>query len=94
MREGERADGRKPRALTAEFRNEFRTAVLVAVFRGLADMMNSAGLPTSSCRKYMSEENSEELTQMSRSSCSAEFTNISANIGDQESVDSSEESDS
>ena len=43
--EGDRDDGEKLEDLTAAFRGEFRSSLLVAMCKGLADMLLAAGLP-------------------------------------------------
>ena len=43
--EGDRDDGEKTEDLTAAFRREFRASLLVASCKGLADMLNAAGMP-------------------------------------------------
>ena len=43
--EGDRHDGEKLEDLTAAFRGEFRSSLLVAMCKGLADMLLAAGLP-------------------------------------------------
>jgi hypothetical protein len=43
--EGDRDDGEKPETLTANFRRDFRSSLLVASCKGLADMLLSAGMP-------------------------------------------------
>ena len=53
-REGDRDDGLSPATLAARFRNEFRGRMLTAMAKGQARMMMSAGLPSSSCKKYSS----------------------------------------
>jgi hypothetical protein len=45
MLEGDRDDGEKLEDLTAAFRGEFRSSLLVAMCKGLADMLLAAGLP-------------------------------------------------
>ena len=45
MLEGDRDDGEKLEDLTAAFRGEFRSSLLVAMYKGLADMLLAAGLP-------------------------------------------------
>jgi hypothetical protein len=51
-REGPRADGRKIEHLTADFRSRFRSSIHIAVAKGLARMISSAGFPTTSCAKH------------------------------------------
>jgi len=46
--EGDRDDGETVEDLTAAFRREFRQSLTVAVARGHAEMLRSAGLPYSS----------------------------------------------
>jgi hypothetical protein len=46
--EGDRDDGEKTEDLTGAFRREFRSALLVASCKGLADMLLSAGMPLAS----------------------------------------------
>ena len=43
--EGDRDDGEKTEGLTAAFRREFRSSLLVASCKGLADMLIAAGMP-------------------------------------------------
>ena len=43
--EGDRDDGQKPETLTTAFRQEFRSSLLVASCKGLADMLAAAGMP-------------------------------------------------
>ena len=43
--EGDRDDGEKLEDLTAAFRGEFRSSLLVAMYKGLAYMLLAAGLP-------------------------------------------------
>ncbi len=43
--EGDRDDGEKPETLTTAFRHEFRSSLLVASCKGLADMLAAAGMP-------------------------------------------------
>ena len=43
--EGDRDDGEKPETLTTAFRREFRSSLLVASCKGLADMLAAAGMP-------------------------------------------------
>ena len=43
--EGDRDDGEKLEDLTAAFRGEFRSSLLVASCKGLADMLLAAGMP-------------------------------------------------
>jgi hypothetical protein len=38
--EGDRDDGEKPKTLTTAFRREFRSSLLVASCKGLADMLH------------------------------------------------------
>ncbi len=45
MLEGDRDDGEKLEDLTAAFRGEFCSSLLVAMYKGLADMLLAAGLP-------------------------------------------------
>ena len=45
MLEGDRDDGEKLEDLTAAFRGEFRSSLLVASCKGLADMLVAAGMP-------------------------------------------------
>jgi hypothetical protein len=51
-REGPRQDGVPHKRLTAMFRNKFRLKIIMAIAKGLAFQIWSAGLPRSSCRKY------------------------------------------
>jgi hypothetical protein len=51
-REGPRDDGRAIKAMTADFRSRFRSAIQIAVAKGLARMISSAGFPTTSCAKH------------------------------------------
>ena len=82
-REGDRADGRSMEALSAQFRNELRNAVIVAVMKGQAEMLVSAGLPSSSCRKYLTETSNGSLLS-SRSSCSIETQKLATKIDDED----------
>ncbi len=43
--EGDRDDGQKPETLTTAFRQDFRSSLLVASCKGLADMLAAAGMP-------------------------------------------------
>ena len=43
--EGDRDDGEKPETLTTAFRREFRSSLLVASCKGMADMLAAAGMP-------------------------------------------------
>jgi hypothetical protein len=43
--EGDRDDGENIESLTADFRREFRSSLLVASFKGLANMLLAAGMP-------------------------------------------------
>ena len=51
-REGHRDDGKKLVTLTADYRNDFRVKMAMAVAKGQARMINTAGLPRGSCKKY------------------------------------------
>lgn len=51
-REGPRDDGRKIEHMTADFRSRFRCSMHIAVAKGLARMISSAGFPTTSCAKH------------------------------------------
>ena len=48
--EGERQDGKKLVTLTAEFRNDLRTKIVIGVAKGMGRMLNTAGLPSASCK--------------------------------------------
>ena len=50
--EGDRDDGEKLESLTADFRREFRSSLLVASCKGLADMLLAAGMPFVSKRAH------------------------------------------
>ena len=52
--EGERDDGKKLVTLTAEFRNDLRTKIVIGVAKGMARMLNTAGLPSGSCKNSYS----------------------------------------
>jgi hypothetical protein len=47
-----RADGRRPAQMTATFRRRLRERVLVAVMKGTARVLRTAGLSKLACRKY------------------------------------------
>jgi hypothetical protein len=51
-REGPRNDGQRLQDMTADFRTRFRSSIHIAVAKGLARMISSAGFPTTSCAKY------------------------------------------
>lgn len=53
--EGHRDDGEKIEDLTAKFRRKFRTAIVVAVARGQARMLNTQGLPAGCIKKVNSD---------------------------------------
>ena len=55
-KEGPQDDGSTVQDLTAEFRNGLKDALQVAVARGLARMIYSAGWPTYSCKKYINNQ--------------------------------------
>ena len=50
--EGHRDNGKKISTLTAQFRNDFRLKIVVAVAKGQARMLNTAGLPMGIFKKY------------------------------------------
>ena len=50
--EGDREDGEKTEGLTAAFRREFRSSLLVASSKGLADMLLAAGMPFAGKRAH------------------------------------------
>ena len=50
--EGDRDDGEKTEDLTAAFRREFRSSLLVASGKGLADMLLAAGMPFAGKRAH------------------------------------------
>ena len=50
--EGDRDDGEKTEGLTAAFRREFRSSLLVASCKGLADMLIAAGMPFAGKRAH------------------------------------------
>ena len=50
--EGPRPDGRTAEDLSADFRCRFRNAMLCGIAQGLAQMLTTAGLPSSSCAKH------------------------------------------
>ena len=52
--EGDRDDGEKTEDLTATFRREFRSSLLVASCKGLADMLLNAGTPFTGKRAHAS----------------------------------------
>jgi len=52
VREGNWDDGFSIQALTVEFCNNFRDRINISVAKGLGIMINTCGLPVSSCRKY------------------------------------------
>ena len=51
-REGPRDDGRKVQHMTAEFRSRMRSSLHIAVAKGLARQISSAGFPNTSCAKH------------------------------------------
>ena len=52
--EGDRDDGEKTEDLTSAFRREFRSSLLVASCKGLADMLLAAGMPSAVKRAHAS----------------------------------------
>lgn len=52
LRAPDRLDGLTHAQLTAAYRNNLRLAIQIATAKGQADMINSAGLPRSSCKKH------------------------------------------
>jgi hypothetical protein len=51
-REGPRDDGRSIQHLTADFRSRMRCSLHIAVAKGLARQISSAGFPSTSCAKH------------------------------------------
>ena len=50
--EGHRDNGKKISTLTAEYRNDFRVKIMMAIAKGQARMLNTTGLPMGTCKKY------------------------------------------
>ena len=48
--EGHREDGIKLSTLTAHFRNDLRMKMMISVAKGLSRMLNTAGLPSGTCK--------------------------------------------
>ena len=63
--EGDRDDGETVEDLTAAFRREFRQSLTVAVARGHAEMLRSAGLPYSSKQNAASRRRERRREQQS-----------------------------
>ena len=52
IRYGDRDDGSKLKTCTANYRNRFRTRIVMAIAKGHSRMLNECGLPRKSCNKY------------------------------------------